>query len=91
MPMNLLINGVIGFVIGYHMDAVGSQIHEKQTDLPKVGYWFCAIFLPPANMWMIGSMLAFNSRGWQGVWIYQDLIGYLNDRNLGYVLNMFGF
>lgn len=89
-PMNLLLNVVMGFIIGYHMDTVGSQIHEKQTDLPKVGYWFCAVFLPPANMWMIGSMMAFNSKGWQGVWLYQDLIGYLNSRNLGYIMNMLG-
>lgn len=46
------------------MDTVASQIHEKQTDLPKVSYLFCAMFLPGANLWIIGSMLAFNSYGW---------------------------
>ncbi len=90
-PMNLIINGVIGFFIGYHLDTVGSQIHEKQTDLPKVGYYFCAVFLPPANLWMIGSMLAFNSKGWQGVVTYQRLINYLNAKNFDYILNLFGF
>ncbi len=90
-PMNLIINGVIGFFIGYHLDTVGSQIHEKQTDLPKVGYYFCAVFLPSANLWMIGSMLAFNSKGWQGVITYQRLINYLNAKNFDYILNLFGF
>lgn len=89
-PMNLILNGVMGFFIGYHLDTVGSQIHEKQTDLPKVGYYFCAVFLLPANLWMIGSMMAFNSRGWQGVLTYQRLISYLNDKNFGYVLNFLG-
>lgn len=89
-PMNLILNGLIGFFIGYHLDTVGSQIHEKQTDLPKVGYYFCAVFLLPANLWMIGSMLAFNSKGWQGVWTYQHLISHLNSRNFNYILNFLG-
>ena len=86
-PANLIMNGVMGFFIGYHLDTVGSQIHEKQTDLPKVSYKFCAMFLPAANLWAVGSMLAFNTRGWNGVWIYQNLIGYLNERNFKWVWN----
>lgn len=86
-PMNLIINGVLGFFIGYHLDTVGSQIHEKQTDLPKVTYKFCAMFLPSANLWAVGSMLAFNSRGWQGVGLYQDLITYLNAKNWNFVVH----
>ena len=86
-PMNLILNGFLGFFIGYHLDTVGSQIHEKQTDLPKVSYKFCAMFLPSANLWAVGSMLAFNSKGWDGVWLYQRLIGYLNGKNLDYVLS----
>ncbi len=89
-PMNLILNGVMGFFIGYHLDTVGSQIHEKQTDLPKVGYYFCAVFLLPANLWMIGSMMAFNSRGWQGVLTYQRLISHLNSKNFDYILNFLG-
>ena len=89
-PMNLILNGVIGFMIGYHFDTVGSQIHEKQTDLPKVGYYFCAVFLLPANLWMIGSMLAFNSKGWHGVLTYQRLISHLNGKNFDYLLNFLG-
>ena len=88
---NLILNGLMGFVIGYHIDTVASQIHEKQTDLPKVGYYFCAIFLLPANLWMIGSMLAFNSRGWDGVWVYQQLIVRLNARYFDYVISLLGF
>ena len=84
-PSNLILNGILGFFIGYHLDTVGSQIHEKQTDLPKVSYKFCAMFLPAANLWAVGSMLAFNTRGWVCVSLYLDLINYLNVRNWNYV------
>ena len=90
-PMNLILNLILGFFVGFHFDMVGSQIHEKQTDLPKVGYPFCAVFLLPANLWMIGSVLAFNSKGWEGVWLYQSLISSLNERNLSYLANLIGF
>ncbi len=90
-PMNILLNFVMGFVIGYHVDVVCSQIHEKQTDLPKVGYKFCAVFLLPANLWMIGSLLAFNSYGWSAVVKYQKLIMYLNGKTWDMVKNFIGF
>lgn len=85
-PMNLILNGILGYFLGYHMDTVASQIHEKQTDLPKVSYRFCWMFLPGANFWVIGSMLAFNSKGWDGVYLYQRLINVLNADNLDRVL-----
>ncbi len=84
---SLFLNGILGYFIGYHLDTVGSQIHEKQTDLPKVSYKFCAMFLPSANLWAVGSMLAFNSKGWAGIWTYQKLIAYLNAKNFDFVLD----
>lgn len=89
-PTNYVINGILGFFVGYHLDTVGSQIHEKQTDLPKVSYKFCVMFLPAANLWAIGSMMAFNSRGWDGVWLYARLINYLNGKNWDFVVNLLG-
>lgn len=85
-PSNYILNGILGFFIGYHMDIIGSQIHEKQTDLTKVSYKFCVMFLPSANLWAIGSMLAFNSRSWGGIVDYMRLIDYLNDRNLNWTI-----
>lgn len=82
---NFILSLIMGFFIGYHLDTVTSQIHEKQTDLPKVGYKFCFIFLPGANLWAIGSMAAFNSRGWDGFWIYQSLISRLNSQNIDFL------
>ena len=89
-PMNIFLSLFLGFFTGFHFDMVGSQIHEKQTDLPKVGYWFCAIFLLPANLWMIGSILAFNSKSWEGVLMYQKLIHSLNMKNVDYLMNLLG-
>lgn len=86
---NLIISGMLGFLLGYHMDVVGSQIHEKQTDLPKVSYTFCIMFLPSANLWAIGSILAFNSRGWEGLLLYQKLINMLNANNWNTLINFF--
>jgi len=87
--MNFVINGLLGYLLGYHIDTVSSQIHEKQTDLPLVGYRFCWAFLPGANLCVIGSVLAFNSRGWEGIVLYQQLIYQLNLENLNHVLNLF--
>lgn len=89
-PMNILINGVFGYIIGYHVDTVCSQIHEKQTDLIKVGYPFCAVFLLPANLWMLGWMLAFNTRGWSGIAVFNGLIWDLDKKYLSYALNLIG-
>lgn len=86
-PYNLILSGFLGCFIGYHLDTIGSQINEKQTDLPKVSYKFCAMFLPSANLWAIGSMLAFNSKGWEGIFIYQQLVNRLNEKNLNWVLS----
>lgn len=90
-PMNILVHAAFGFIIGYHFDTVCSQIHEKQTDLPKVGYPFCAVFLLPANLWMLGWMLAFNSRGWGGIPTFNSLIWYLDKKYLSYAFNILGF
>ena len=82
MPENLIFNGILGYFLGYHTDTVCSQIHHKQTDLPKVGYPFCALFLPGANFWIIGLFLAFNSRGWEGMGLYFKLINSLLAQNI---------
>lgn len=87
-PASLIFNGILGYFLGYHTDTVGSQIHEKQTDLPKAGYFFCWLFLPGANLWIIGSIVAFNSKSWEGISLYFNLINHLNLKNASYLWNM---
>lgn len=92
VPVNDMISrimsGFLGYFLAYHIDTVVSQIHEKQTDLPKVSYKFCVLFLPGANLWAIGCILAFNSRSWEGVWAYHRLINKLNFQNLDYLKDL---
>jgi len=94
MPMNWVVSLLFGYFVGYHVDMVSSQIHDKQTDLKEVGYPFCLMFLPGANMWILGSLVAFNGRmglngnGWSGVVDYQRLLLKLNVENFHYLLNL---
>jgi hypothetical protein len=88
MPMNWMLSVFLGYLTGYHIDTVLSQIHEKQTDLKKVGYPFCAMFLPGANFWILGSLLAFNARGWSGFMLYQNLVWKLSFDNTKHLLDM---
>ncbi|MFV0626809.1 MAG: M50 family metallopeptidase [Alphaproteobacteria bacterium] len=85
----LILSGFLGYFLAYHIDTVVSQIHEKQTDLPKVSYKFCFMFLPGANLWAIGSILAFNSQGWSGIGLYYNLICRLNASNWEYLKSLF--
>lgn len=81
LPEHYMYNGLLGFFLGYHLDTVLSQIHPKQTDLPKVGYLFCILFLPGINLFVIGLILAFNSRGWGAFIDYFSLVNHLNIEN----------
>lgn len=87
--LGLLLNATLGYLTAYHIDTVTSQIHEKQTDLSKVGHPFCWMFLPGANFAVIGSILAFNSKGWTDFFLYHRLIWHLNMENLAALLNLF--
>ena len=78
LPPQIIWHGILGYFLGYHIDTVGSQIHDKQTDLPKVGYKFCLMFLPGINLMTIGSILAFNIRGWGGIIKYINLVNQIN-------------
>ncbi len=89
LPEQIIWHGMLGFFLSYHIDSVAAQIHEKQTDFPKAGYVFCLMFLPAANLWTIGSILAFNAKGWGGVETYFKLINQLNMRYFLRFLQMF--
>lgn len=87
--VSLTMNGFMGYFIAYHCDTVLSQVHSKQTDFVIVGNPFCLFFIPGANLWSVGSMLAYNSRGWEGILAYNHLIWNLNVKNFYLVLNFF--
>ena len=78
LPDQFIYNAVLGYFLGYHIDTVASQIHPEQTDLPKVGYGFCVLFLPGINLLMIGLILAFNTKSLEGIVNYFKLFNQLN-------------
>ena len=80
-PYHFILTAVFGYLVGLHLDTVCSQIHEKQTDLPKVSYPFCWAFLPGANLLVIGSLFAYNSLGWHGIKMYFLLVNQLTIQN----------
>lgn len=88
--MNWIMSVILGYFVGYHVDTVLSQVHDKQTDLKEVGYLFCCMFLPGANFWVLGNILAFNSRSWDGVILYQQLVWKLSVENLKYFASSIG-
>ena len=80
LPVNFIFTIILGYLFGMHLDTVVSQIHEKQTDLPKVSYLFCAMFLPGANLLTWGFILAYNSIGPDGIITYFRLINKLTSQ-----------
>ena len=82
-PMNLILNGILGYFLGYHMDTVASQIHEKPQAVHHA-----QVNRSVRELETSVSMLAFNSRGWDGFWDYQTLIKNLNVLNFEYVMKL---
>lgn len=85
LPKQLIWNGILGYFLGYHIDTVFSQIHPDQTDLKKVGFRFCFMFLPGINLYTIGSLLAYNSKGLTGFIQYFHLINQLTLSYFDYI------
>ncbi len=77
LPGQLIWNFILGYFLGYHIDTVASQIHPDQTDLKKVGYKFCFMFLPGINLLTIGSVIVYNNNGLSAVLKYFNFVNHL--------------
>ena len=73
-----LIYAVFGYFVAYYWETVLSQVHLEQTDIIKEGYLFSGIIIVGLNLFVTGSILAFNSQLWPGAWQYIKLIERLN-------------
>ncbi len=62
-----------GFLVGYHIVSNFYQIHSEQTDFKKVGYFFSLLFIPGANILLIGYLWSFVLKGWTGLADWQRL------------------
>lgn len=88
LPSGFIFHFILGYFLGYHIDTVFSQIHPEQTDLKKVGYFFCFIFLPGINLLTIGLILAYNLKGLQGM---ADYFLRINQMNISYISEILKF
>ena len=65
-----------GFMVGYHICAVITQIHPKQTDFKAAGHLFSLMFLPGANMIFLGLLFAIALKKWEGIPLYFKYLWY---------------
>ena len=50
---------LLGMIFGFELVSTWREIHRHQPDLKEVGWFFCAVFLPPALFTVYGSVLYF--------------------------------
>ena len=84
----LWVHGVLGYFFAYHLETIGIQIHGEQPDFRVVGFPFCWMFLPGANIFVCSVILAFNNGGWSYVQRYLTAIYKLNWH---YVAELMGY
>ena len=63
-----------GFLVGYHIVSNFYQIHSEQTDFKKAGYLFSMMFIPGANILVMGYLWVFVLKGWAGFPLWHQLI-----------------
>ena len=65
-----------GALVGYHIVSNFYQIHSEQTDFKKAGFLFSALFIPGANILLIGYLWSFVLKGWAGLFDWQKIAFY---------------
>ena len=89
IPDSLMVNGVFGYFFAYHLESILVQIHGEQPDFQEVGFPFCWLFLPGANLFACSAVLAFNNGGWLSVEKYVTAVCKLNMRNITEIMSYF--
>lgn len=77
----------LGIALGFHLISTWIETHKDQSDLQKLGWTFCWLFLPTANVIAVAMLIAFAHDGFSGiqqyfsdcwqlvVWIKESLLG----------------
>ena len=60
-------NLLLGASVGFHLCSTWKEIHPRQTDLQKVGFFFSLCVLPCLNLLSYGSILAYMLGSFRGV------------------------
>lgn len=50
---------LLGVALGYHIVSTYRETHRDQTDITRLGLTFCWLFLPAANVAVVGLLVAF--------------------------------
>lgn len=50
---------LLGIALAYHIVSTVRETHRDQTDIQQLGPTFCWLFLPAANLAMVGLLVAF--------------------------------
>ncbi len=58
---------LLGIALGYHLVSTYRETHKDQTDLQHLGLTFCWLFLPAANLIVIGFLISFAHSGSEGI------------------------
>jgi hypothetical protein len=69
VPLSGLIwtNLALGMAAGYHIVSSIKETHSQQDDLRQLGWRFCWMFLPAANLLGLGMLVAFSQNGLTGI------------------------
>jgi hypothetical protein len=63
---------ILGLSLAYHITSTYRETHPKQSDLKYVGFPFACVFLPPANVFSYGILMAFAVGGGPGAGSYLE-------------------
>lgn len=58
---------LLGVALGYHVVSTIRETHRDQTDIQELGTLFCWLFLPAANLAVVGVLVAFAHASHPGV------------------------
>ena len=65
---------MLGVALSYHLVSTYRETHRDQTDIRLLGRLFCWMFLPAANLAVIGILIAFSHTGNAGLQQWLDWI-----------------
>jgi hypothetical protein len=61
---------LLGIALGYHIVSTIRETHRDQTDLKDLGLTFCFLFLPAANLAVIGLLISYAHAGSEGTHLW---------------------
>lgn len=64
----------LGFAVGYHIVSTWKETHAGQDDLQRLSFRFCWMFLPAANLLVLGLLIAYSHAGSDGVRLFLSRI-----------------